>query len=85
MSRSKVLLAVAVLALAGCGQEPLHSEKYYETHKSALRQELASCKPVYHTADKRKLLKAYLDGNHKVRNCVYARNANSAIHPSRLW
>ena len=35
MKRS-ILLWLPILALAGCGQQPLHSEKYYMTHKAAL-------------------------------------------------
>nr|WP_226818305.1 hypothetical protein [Acidithiobacillus montserratensis] len=83
-------MAVAVLALAGCGQEPLHSAKYYETHKAELKSELASCKPMLAALRSTKegqwkLLKGIHDKNHKIMNCMAAENANDVLHPENLW
>ena len=65
--KGKMLLGFAVLALAGCGNsQPAYTAHYYETHKAALRRELARCKK----ADT-------LSGNAK-KNCQTAANVNAA-------
>ncbi len=90
MKRS-ILLWLPILALAGCGQQPLHSEKYYMTHKAALKRELVSCKPMYAPAKNKaeqdrqwhELLNAYHDKNHKVLNCLAAHSAESSLNNSK--
>ena len=35
-----LLFPLSALLLAGCGQEPLYTAHYYQTHKAALQKEL---------------------------------------------
>lgn len=64
--KANMLMALAVLALAGCSNQPAYTAHYYETHKAALRRELARCKK----ADT-------LSGNAK-KNCQTAARVNAA-------
>ena len=67
MKPKTVLLGFAILALAGCGSsQPAYTAHYYETHKGALKRELARCKK----ADT-------LSGNAK-KNCQTAARVNAA-------
>ncbi len=67
MKQKTMWLSLAVLALAGCGSNPpAYTAHYYETHKGALKRELARCKK----ADT-------LSGNAK-KNCETATRVNDA-------
>lgn len=87
MKRS-ILLWLPILALAGCGhQESLHSVKYYETHKEALKTENVACRPIIrylqeHRAAAKKVNscfeKTQTNKDHKVCNCVFALRAQGA-------
>lgn len=59
----RLLLILPALLLSGCGhQEPLYTAHYYETHKAAIKKELARCKKA-----------ETLSGNAK-KNCETANN-----------
>jgi len=64
--KPNMLLGFAVLALAGCSNQPAYTAHYYETHKGALQRELAHCKKAN-----------TLSGNAK-KNCQTAARVNAA-------
>ena len=39
-----LLFPLSAVLLAGCGQKPLYTAHYYQTHKAALQKELKQCK-----------------------------------------
>lgn len=92
-----ILLLLPALALAGCGQQPLHDVTFYKTHKEALKKELLSCKPVFehlreHPSEFVKLVsnykKTHTYQDHRIGNCLMAetaRNQEPVRNPARMF
>ncbi len=93
MKRSMLLL-LPLLALAGCSQQPVYTEQYYQTHKAALKKELVACKPVFRNyREHPELLKKAMEEYHKtgkypsrrVEDCVRAHRAEEESHYDSMF
>ncbi|WP_312283554.1 hypothetical protein [Candidatus Igneacidithiobacillus taiwanensis] len=93
MKRSMLLL-LPMLVLVGCSQQPVYTEQYYQTHKTALKKELVACQPVFRNyREHPKALQRAMTQYHKtgkypsrtVENCVRAHRAEEESNSDSMF